>query len=415
MKAEYAAALLAASMLCISAAAQENTTESWFKKGQELYENGSYQEALAACDEALKMDPQNASAWHYRALALAGMGHGVEANQSLQKAMDLLDRRLRESPEDAEALWLRAEGLDILGRSDEAVEAYDRLAELNSSHALGAWIRQSDILAALGRYNQSAEAFERAMSQLPANKSRSYIELQRHIDNATIFTKAWIIDGQVHRVCIELYNLSSQSFDEIEQISSDFISSFQLKREAADPGRHGGSLMGSSINLDVYSFNTPKAMGPAEPAIVTITGINTTGDEFIEVKNGLHEGIDLHNWRFEIEGSNVSLPEHSLPPGKAVRIHLGEGVENETDIFLDSDLELNDTAGSISLIDGSGERVASLDYRTKLDGSTAYQVTHYSGLEYPGPDDQGRMAKRAADVGPFVAERGEIAPEQVRG
>lgn len=410
MKTRIAIAILAVAMLCFSAATQDDTAESWFKKGQELYKNGSYQEALSAYDEGLRMDPQNASAWHYRGLALAGLGHGVEANQSLQKAIELLDQRLQESPEDPEALWLKAEGIDLLGRSMEALEAYGRVADLNSSHALDAWIRQSDILAALGRYNQSSVAFSRAMSIIPANKSESFIEFQRRSGNAILFTKAWLIDGQVHRISIGLYNVSLKSFDEIEQIDSDLVAASQLKGRAADPGRHGGFLMGSSLNWDVYTFNIPKAMGPAGPTIVTITGINTTGDEFIEVTNGLKEAIGLHNWSFEIQGSKVSLPEHSLLSGNAVRIHLGAGQENETDLFLDSDLELNDTTGSISLRDGSGEEVLSLDYWTKLNGSIGYSITAKGDFEYPGPD-AGKIVKTAAGVGPFVAEMSEIGPE----
>jgi tetratricopeptide (TPR) repeat protein len=138
-----------------------NVTSLGTDEFNELYKNESYQEALNAYEQVLKIDPQNASAWHYRGLALVGMGHGVEANQSIQKAIEFLDQRLQKDPEDIEALWLKAEGMDLLGRSEKALEAYGRVAELNSTHTLGAWIRESDILAALGRYNLSVESFSR--------------------------------------------------------------------------------------------------------------------------------------------------------------------------------------------------------------------------------------------------------------
>ncbi|KUK43382.1 MAG: TPR-repeat protein, partial [Methanothrix harundinacea] len=142
-------------------------------------------------------------------------------------------------PKDPEALWLRAEGVDLLGRSEEALEGYELVAELNSSHALAAWVRESDILAAFGRYNQSAEVFNEAMDLVPANQSMSRLEFHWQRENATIFTKAWLINGQIHRVSIGLYNSSSGSFDEIQQINSDFVSALQLKgsaSSAADPG-----------------------------------------------------------------------------------------------------------------------------------------------------------------------------------
>ena len=73
-------------------------------------------------------------------------------------------------------------------------------------------------------------------------------------------------------------------------------------------------------------------------------------------------------------------------PGKAVRIHLGSGKGNETDLFLNSTLELNDTAGNISLINSSGEEALSLDYWTKLDGSICSSITAKGNFEHPGPD-----------------------------
>jgi len=100
--------LIALAALCSYALAQEMTAEDLYKKGHEMYENGSYQEAVEAYDEGLKMNPQNASAWHYRGMALASMGRGVEANRSLEKAIGSLDQMLLVDPKDPEALWLRA-------------------------------------------------------------------------------------------------------------------------------------------------------------------------------------------------------------------------------------------------------------------------------------------------------------------
>jgi len=368
-------------LLSTSVTAQEMTSEDWYKKGQEMYENGSYQEVLEAYDEVLKIDSQNASAWHYRGMALVSMGRGVEANQSLQKAIELLDQMLQEDPKDPKALWLRAEGMDLLGVSEEALEAYGRVAKLNSSHAMAAWIREADILAAFGGYNQSAEAYSRAMALVPASQSMSQLEFHWQSENATIFTKAWIIDGQIHRVSIGMYNISSGSFDEIQQINSDFVAALQLKGVAVDSGRHGGNSTGSSLNWDMYIFGLPDMTAlNRPPATLTMTGINPKDDEFIEVTNGMKETVNLHNWSFEIQGSTVMLPQYYLLSEKTVRIHLESGPGNETDLFLECDLELNDTAGNATLRNDTGEKVSSLDYRTKLDGSIATSLTIFEHL-----------------------------------
>jgi tetratricopeptide (TPR) repeat protein len=401
--------MLAAAVLCFCAAAQEVPAGEWIQKGQDLYENESYQESLKACDEALKIDPQNASAWHYKGMSLAGMGLGLEANQSLQRSSEILDRRLQEDPEDLEALWLRAETVDLLGRSEEALEAYSKVTELNSTHALGAWIRKSDILAALGRYNQSAESFGKAMALVPANRSQSQIEFNRLRGNNTIlFTKTWLINGQIHRVSVGLYNISSKSFDEVEQINSDFVAALQLKGKAIDSNRHGGFLMGSSLNWDVYSFNVTKTLPPARPPFLIIAAINPREDEFIEIYNGLNETVNFLNWGLETDKSKALLPGHSVLPEEVVRVHLGGGQENETDLFLNSGLELNDSAGSVSLIDGSGVDVASLDYWTRLDGSIASSITAEGNFEFPDHGSQDKdlknVAQNVSGEGPSIAE-----------
>ena len=210
MKARFAIALLTVAMLCACALAQEDSAEDWFDMGRN-------EEAISAFDEGLKTDPQNALPGII-GNGPGGMGHGAEANQSIQK-LGFTDQRLQENPEDQEALWLRAEEMDLFGKSEEALEAYGRVAELNSSHALEAWIRESDILAAQGRYNQSVESFSRAMALVPANKSQSQLGFQRRSEHLYIH-KALLINGQIHRVSIGLYNISSKSFDEIEQINS---------------------------------------------------------------------------------------------------------------------------------------------------------------------------------------------------
>jgi len=50
--------LLALAALCSYAAAQENTTDDWTDRAEELANNSSFEEAISALDEALKVDPE---------------------------------------------------------------------------------------------------------------------------------------------------------------------------------------------------------------------------------------------------------------------------------------------------------------------------------------------------------------------
>jgi hypothetical protein len=73
-------------------------------------------------------------------------------------------------------------------------------------------------------------------------------------------------------------------------------------------------------------------------------------DEFVEISNGLNESKSLMDWSLVIDGSEaLTLPDFLLESGQTVKIHLGEGNNNETDLFLNSAVKLSDTVGSVTL------------------------------------------------------------------
>ena len=57
--------------------------------GGELREAGSPEEAIARYDEALRLDPQDASAYVLRAVAYTRLGHDQEAQQYIDRAVEL--------------------------------------------------------------------------------------------------------------------------------------------------------------------------------------------------------------------------------------------------------------------------------------------------------------------------------------
>ena len=106
-------------------------------------------------------------------------------------------------------------------------------------------------------------------------------------------------------------------------------------------------------------------------------------DKFVEIANDLNETKSLRNWSLVIDGFQIALPEHSLTCGQRVRVHLGKGEGNDTDLFLDSATTLNDTAGNVTLKDDTGKNVASLGYEAQPNGSTIYTMTAEGTFEYP--------------------------------
>lgn len=207
--ARLAVILTALAALCICALAEddiedENSAESWYQKGFELWGDGSLEEALEAYDKSLAMDPENGDAWLDKALILDILGDTSESQEAYTKALDAFDEDLKEDPEDAQSWWGRGVALDSLGRQEEskearekaafifnqtleenpddaetwfdmaevlvsllrreeAIEAYGKVVELDSTKADSAAIAQGILLQELGRYDESAEAFDVAI------------------------------------------------------------------------------------------------------------------------------------------------------------------------------------------------------------------------------------------------------------
>ena len=80
--------IIALAISCISAIGQE-TTSSWTDKGVALSNQGNYNEAIKAFDEAIKLDPQNAKAWDYKGVALNALGKYDEAVKAFDEAIRL--------------------------------------------------------------------------------------------------------------------------------------------------------------------------------------------------------------------------------------------------------------------------------------------------------------------------------------
>jgi cytochrome c-type biogenesis protein CcmH/NrfG len=62
---------------------------AWFNKGNALYMQGNYDEALQAFDRAIVINPQNANSWICRGLTLKKLDRTLEANAAFARAKEL--------------------------------------------------------------------------------------------------------------------------------------------------------------------------------------------------------------------------------------------------------------------------------------------------------------------------------------
>ena len=66
-----------------------NLAAPWSNKGEALVDQGKYDEAITACNEAIRLDPNYAKAWSIKGLALEALGRTTEADAAFARAEEL--------------------------------------------------------------------------------------------------------------------------------------------------------------------------------------------------------------------------------------------------------------------------------------------------------------------------------------
>jgi serine/threonine protein kinase len=122
---------------------------------------GKMSEALPWLDEAIKKDPNNVLAWHYKGEAIDRMSKHTEA-------LTYFDEALRIDPKHAPSWSARADALGNLGRCEEAIRCYDKanlLKPMDKNHQF--WANKGLAYAGLNRSKEAIECFDKAIEIFP--------------------------------------------------------------------------------------------------------------------------------------------------------------------------------------------------------------------------------------------------------
>ncbi|MGB8308853.1 MAG: response regulator [Methanoregula sp.] len=147
-------------------------SKSNYQEGLRLYyREAKYEEAIAAFDRALEIEPSHAYAWHDRGVCLRALEKNEEALESITKALEL-------APAEEEILFTCGATLQKLGilRDDArilsaAADTYNQLLERNPANA-EAWNNLGICVQEMGRSDMSRQYFDRAKDLKRYNKDR---------------------------------------------------------------------------------------------------------------------------------------------------------------------------------------------------------------------------------------------------
>jgi len=198
-----------------SAPVQENAAQDWYRRGNDLERNGSYEDAVNAYDKAIEINPKYTAAWSDKGRALSRMaifpnstGKYNESLKAFDKAIELdplnstiwsfkgqtltsmatftgnesiynesleaLDNALQIDPKNPQAWDFKGATLMSMRRNNESVEAFDRAIENigryqgNQTEELsGLWLTRAVVLQQAGRMNEALLSFDKAVQIVP--------------------------------------------------------------------------------------------------------------------------------------------------------------------------------------------------------------------------------------------------------
>ena len=130
------------------------TKEEWLTEGNVLNALKKYNEALDAYQQAIRLDPNNAIAYH-------SMGNAFHKLKRHEEALDAYRQAVRLDPNDAIAYANLGDTFNTLKRYEEALDAYRQAIRLDPNDAI-AYANLGDTLNTLKRYDEAKDAYKRA-------------------------------------------------------------------------------------------------------------------------------------------------------------------------------------------------------------------------------------------------------------
>ncbi|MEH1940128.1 MAG: tetratricopeptide repeat protein, partial [Nostoc sp.] len=161
---------------------------AWNIRGIALWILKRYEEAVASCDQALKIKPDNDSAWNIRGIALWIL-------ERYEEAVASFDQALKFNPNNDQAWYIRGIVLSVLERYEEAVASYDQALKIQPNNH-EAWYIRGNVLRDLGRYEKAVASYDQAIELKPdkhealVNKGNVLVKLKRNTEAIEFYNRA---------------------------------------------------------------------------------------------------------------------------------------------------------------------------------------------------------------------------------
>ena len=173
------------------------SADEWVNSGNQFNQQGRYQEALQAFENAINLDSKNKYAWTGKIGALTGLGRYDDALSAADFA-----ETLNQSDSFFREIVFQAKGnvLKSLNRNQEALDYFDKALAINAKNGF-TWVLKSDTLNQMGRPDEALQSAEKALEIDPTkaeawrSKGSALMSLNRLQESLDAFNKALAIDS----------------------------------------------------------------------------------------------------------------------------------------------------------------------------------------------------------------------------
>lgn len=153
--------------------------EAQYKLANAYHEAGHTHSALAAYNEAVKIDPKQSKAWVNRGVVLKDLGRGEDAEESFRKALEV-------NPNDALANVNLGDELLTQKKYQEAVDAYRKAIRIDPKVA-NAYYSLAIAFAESGLYRDAARSWRKCAELAQATgKPADKEDADRALENAKL-------------------------------------------------------------------------------------------------------------------------------------------------------------------------------------------------------------------------------------
>jgi tetratricopeptide (TPR) repeat protein len=150
--------------------AAENQTQAraHLEEGKELYRSDQDEAAVAAFQQAIKLDPDLAEGYFRLGLALDAVAKESEAEAAYKKAIEKYKKYLDANGKDAEAHYNLGQTYTGLHLYEEAIKEYRQATHLKDDDA-DMFYDLGNALVRLARYDEAVAAFNKSLEIDPEN------------------------------------------------------------------------------------------------------------------------------------------------------------------------------------------------------------------------------------------------------